>query len=67
MNFLIRLQDSALGSWVAGSIWGYPTVLSCHAVGMAVVTGTVTMICNHSRGLVRAVPFTLFPRLSAID
>ena len=40
MNVLIWIQDSTLGTWVAGSIWGYPIVLACHALGMAVVVGT---------------------------
>ena len=66
MNFLIWLQDSALGTWVAGSIWGYPIVLACHALGMAVVAGTVTMICVRILGFARAVPLTLFARLSAV-
>lgn len=66
MNFLIWLQDSALGTWVAGSIWGYPVVLACHALGMAVVAGTVTMICIRILGFARAVPLALFARLSAI-
>ena len=66
MNFLIWLQDSALGTWVAGSIWGYPIVLACHALGMAVVAGTVTMICIRILGFARAVPVSLFFRLSAI-
>ena len=66
MNFLIWLQDSALGTWVAGSIWGYPIVLACHALGMAVVAGTVTMICIRILGFARAVPLTLFARLPAV-
>ena len=66
MNFLIWLQDSALGTWVAGSIWGYPIVLVCHALGMAVVAGTVTMICIRILGFARAVPLMLFAHLSAI-
>ena len=66
MDYLIWLQDSALGTWVAGSIWGYPIVLACHALGMAVVAGTVTMMCIRILGFARAVPLTLFTRLSSI-
>lgn len=66
MDYLIWLQDSALGTWVAGSIWGYPIVLACHAVGMAVVAGTVTMISIRILGFAHAVPLTLFARLSAV-
>ena len=66
MNFLIWLQDSALGTWVAGSIWGYPIILACHAVGMAAVAGTIVMINLRILGFARSVPVTLFSRLSAI-
>ena len=66
MNFLIWLQDGALGTWVAGSIRGYPMVLACHALGMAAVAGTATMICIRVLGFARAVPVSLFSRLSAI-
>lgn len=66
MHFLIWLQDSALGTWVAGSIWGYPVILACHAVGMAAVAGTVVMINLRILGFARNVPITLFSRLSVI-
>ena len=66
MNLLIWLQDSALGTWVAGSIWGYPIVLSCHAVGMAVVAGTVVMLNLRVLGFARNVHVTLFDKLSVI-
>ncbi len=66
MSFLIWLQDSALGTWVAESIWGYPIVLACHALGMAVVAGTATMISLRILGFARAVPYSLFARLSAV-
>lgn len=66
MNFLIWLQESALGTWVAESIWGYPIVLACHAIGMAVVVGTVVMINLRVLGFARKVVVTLFDKLSVI-
>ena len=66
MNFLIWLQDSALGTWVAESIWGYPLVLACHAVGMAVVAGTVVALNLRVLGFARNVPMTFFDKLSVI-
>ena len=66
MEYLTWLQDSALGTWVAESIWGYPIVLACHAVGMAVAAGTVTMICLRILGFARNVSLTMFARLSAV-
>lgn len=66
MNFLIWLQDSVLGTWIAESIRGYPVVLSCHAVGMAVVAGTVVMLNLRLLGFARNVPVALFDKMSAI-
>ena len=66
MNVLIWIQDSALGTWVAGSIWGYPIVLASHALGMAVVVGTVVMINLRVLGFARNVPVTFFDKLSVI-
>ena len=66
MDFLIWLEDSTVGIWVAKSIWGYPVVLSSHAVGMAIVVGTVMMINFRILGFARNVPITLFANLSVI-
>ena len=66
MNFLIWLQDSTVGTWVAESIWGYPIVLSSHAVGMALVVGTVMMINIRILGFARNIPITLFDNLSVV-
>ena len=65
MNFLYWLEESALGVWVAQS-WGYPLVLSCHAVGMSIVVGTVIMINLRLLGFARDVPLTLFTELARI-
>ena len=66
MNFLIWLQDSVVGTWVAKSVWVYPIVLSSHAVGMALVVGTVMMINIRILGFARNIPITLFENLSVI-
>lgn len=39
MEFLSTLEQSALAIWVAESLWGYPLVLTLHAIGMAFVVG----------------------------
>src|SRR4029079_19248167 len=41
MAFFHRLQDSAFTDWFLGSdsIWTYPTVLTLHTVGMAMLVG----------------------------
>ena len=41
MGFFARLQNSAFTEWFLGSpsIWAYPTVLTLHTVGMAILVG----------------------------
>ena len=38
---LQRLQDSAFSMWVVGSdsLWSYPTILTLHTVGLALIVG----------------------------
>lgn len=41
MDFFRSLQDSAFTDWFLGSesIWTYPTVLTLHTIGMAILVG----------------------------
>src|SRR3954470_21777447 len=41
MSFFQRLQNSAFTDWFLGSpsIWAYPTVLTLHTIGMAILVG----------------------------
>ena len=43
MGFFRSLQDSALTDWFLGSesIWTYPTVLTLHTIGMAILVGAM--------------------------
>jgi hypothetical protein len=46
MSFFQGLQDSAFTEWFLGSpsIWAYPTVLTLHTVGMAILVGASFVI-----------------------
>jgi hypothetical protein len=46
MAFFRRLQDSAFTDWFLGSdsIWTYPTVLTLHTVGMAMLVGASIVV-----------------------
>jgi hypothetical protein len=46
MAFFQRLQNSAFTEWFLGSpsIWTYPTVLTLHTVGMAILVGASFVI-----------------------
>lgn len=37
------IEGSWIATWVAESLWGYPIMLACHAVGLAVVVGIFSM------------------------
>jgi hypothetical protein len=57
------LEQSALGLWVGQSEWGYPFVLSAHAVGMAILAGMIIMINLRIAGIVEGAPVARFKRM----
>ena len=63
MEFLAWLEGSALALWIRESLWGYPIVLSSHAVGMAIVVGMVSMIDIRVLGFARKIPISSFKSL----
>lgn len=63
------LSASPLAQWVAMSLWAYPTFLTAHGLGMAVVVGLTVMIGARILGFpsqvplapyIRTVPFGIF-------
>ena len=46
MDLLTRLQESGFAAWVASSpsLLAYPTILTLHTVGMAIVVGTCAVM-----------------------
>jgi hypothetical protein len=68
MELLTRLQESGFAAWVASSpsLLAYPTILTLHTVGMAIVVGTCAVIDLRLLGVGADVPLTAFraaPRL----
>lgn len=60
IDFLMSLEESAIGEWVAASAWGYAITLASHAVGMAIVVGLTAIIAINILGFPKAVkPSTL--------
>lgn len=49
------LENTELAIWVQESIWGYPIILSTHAIGMAIMAGIVLMINFRVLGLAPAI------------
>ena len=62
---LTALQNSAFSMWVLGSdsIWSFPTILTLHTIGLAVLVGAAIVIDLRVIGVGRAVPLETIGRL----
>ncbi|WP_376873656.1 hypothetical protein [Albirhodobacter sp. R86504] len=58
MDILFWLEDSFIGMVVSSTQWGYPIILSLHAVGMATLVGVALMLTARVLGYAPAVPVT---------
>jgi hypothetical protein len=63
MEFFAWLEQTGLAVQVRESLWVYPTVLTCHAIGMAVVVGLLIMIDLRVLGYARGIPMTALDTL----
>ena len=66
MAFLLWLQETGIARYVQESEWGYPLVLSSHALGMAMLAGVVMMICLRVLGFGRGMPLHYLRNLVGI-
>jgi hypothetical protein len=59
------LDSTSYAIWFRESLWGWPTALTFHAFGTAVVIGFIFIIALRMMGLFRTIPITslktLFP------
>jgi len=64
MDFLTRLQESDFAAWVASSpsLLAYPSILTLHTVGMAVVVGTNVVMDLRVLGIAADVPLSALRR-----
>ena len=58
MAFAQALQDTALARWIgeSGSLWGYPTILFLHTLGLATLAGLNAGINLRILGMASALP-----------
>ena len=63
LGILDWIQHTSVSAWISESLWGYPIVLSSHAVGMAIVVGVVTMIDIRVLGYAKQIPIASFKSL----
>ncbi|MEL7454365.1 MAG: hypothetical protein AAGJ50_13445, partial [Pseudomonadota bacterium] len=57
-GILLALESSFVGTIVSSTIWGYPIILSLHAIGMAVVVGVSLMLLVRVLGFAATIPVT---------
>ncbi len=58
METLFWLEDSAVGLTVSSTQWGYPIILSLHAIGMATMVGVALMLTIRVLGFAPSIPAT---------
>lgn len=58
MPVLHWLEDSKVGMTISSTEWGYPIVLSLHAVGMAILVGVALMLTFRVLGFASVIPVT---------
>src|SRR5262245_26388720 len=58
MQFMWALEDSSFAQWIAGAptIWAYPSILTFHTVGMAMVVGASAVLDLRLLGVGPQVP-----------
>ena len=58
---LERLQDSAFSQWVVGSdsLLAYPTILTLHTIGLALVVGAAAIVCLRALGVGADIPIAI--------
>ena len=66
-DILASIEGSALATWTreSPSIWGYPTILTLHTVGLAIVVGANAVVDFTLLGFAPRIPIPslrqLFP------
>lgn len=67
--FLIWVESTALSQWVTGSLsvaFGFPGILTLHAIGMAVAAGLAAAVDLRILGVAPAIPLVEFRRVLPI-
>jgi hypothetical protein len=65
MEWLAAVEASGLAVWVreSNSVWAYPTILTLHTVGLALLVGANWAIDLRLLGVGRAIPLAPLKRL----
>lgn len=64
LEMFASLESTGLSAWVreSPSMWAYPTILTLHTVGLAVLVGANWMVDLRVLGVARAIPTPVLAR-----
>lgn len=62
-DFLLQIEQSALGVYIQEDPWGFAIALSVHAVGMAMSLGVVMITNFRILGFLKQIPILAHPAL----
>jgi hypothetical protein len=64
IEFLDKIEDLPLSAWIKESpVWGEPSILTLHTIGMMIVAGIATIIALRLLGVGRGLPVKPMERL----
>lgn len=66
MSFLTWLESSGFGEWVRSSYVGYPAMIACHAIGMAIMVGLALALAMRLLGFFTGIPYIAVNRFLGI-
>jgi hypothetical protein len=66
VGFLIWIEGTGLAEWVRSSIPGYPSMIACHAIGMAVMVGLALALDLRLLGWFQGIPYAALNRFLGI-
>ena len=58
MAFFEWLEYTSLATWVGESLWGYPIMISLHAIGLGTVVGILVMLDLRILGSFEGMPYS---------
>ena len=60
------LETTPVADWVALSLWAYPSLLSCHIIGLAIVVGIFFTRDLRLAGIIHGIDPVIFVRLGRL-
>ncbi len=66
MGFLTWLEATGLAEWVRTSTPGYPMMITCHAIGMAIMVGLALVLDFRLLGRFAGIPYEALQRLLGV-